>query len=99
MLKYSEPKSFCSGQVIFQNAYEYTLEDVIFLLENREFSEFRINSDELSCVIIKNHILHKKQNPETTYLRDFRSLKYGRAEGIEKVYGIFASSSISSKHS
>lgn len=30
MLKYSEPKSLCSGQVIFQDAYEYTLEDVIF---------------------------------------------------------------------
>ena len=39
------PKSFCSGKVIFQDVYDYTLEDVIFLLENREFSEFRFNSD------------------------------------------------------
>lgn len=40
------PKSFCSGQVVFLADDGYTLEDVIFLLENREFSEFRINSDE-----------------------------------------------------
>ena len=39
------PKSFCSGKVIFQDVNGYTLEDVIFLLENREFSEFRFNSD------------------------------------------------------
>ena len=34
------PKTFCSGKVVFQDVYDYTLEDVIFLLENREFSEF-----------------------------------------------------------
>ncbi|MBR5722532.1 MAG: hypothetical protein IKX57_02815 [Oscillospiraceae bacterium] len=38
------PKSFCSGKVVFQDVYDYSLEDVIFLLENREFSEFRFNS-------------------------------------------------------
>ncbi|MBR6718807.1 MAG: hypothetical protein IKI77_10770 [Oscillospiraceae bacterium] len=35
------PKSFCSGQVIFDDDYEYTLEDVMFLLENKEFSGFK----------------------------------------------------------
>ena len=35
------PKSFCSGQIIFDDDYEYTLEDVMFLLENKEFSEFK----------------------------------------------------------
>ena len=33
-------KTFCSGKVVFQDVYDYTLEDVIFLLENRDFSEF-----------------------------------------------------------
>lgn len=40
------PKSFCSGKVVFQDIYDYTLEDVIFLLENSEFSEFRFNIDQ-----------------------------------------------------
>ena len=45
------PKSFCSGKVIFQDACEYTLEDVIFLLENREFSEFGFNTEDGYSII------------------------------------------------
>ena len=40
------PKSFCSGKVVFQDVYDYSLEDVIFLLENREFSEFNFPDGE-----------------------------------------------------
>ena len=50
----AEPRSFCSGQVVFQDAYEYTLEDVIFLLENRDFSEFGFNSEEGYSIILSD---------------------------------------------
>lgn len=39
------PRSFCSGKVVFQDSDDFTLEDIIFLPENREFSEFRFRSD------------------------------------------------------
>ncbi len=92
MLKYSEPKSFCSGQVIFQNAYEYTLEDVKFLLENKDFSEFGFNTEEGYSIILSDagEILteHKgsdKVIPEETVRRMLYVLEHIE-ECIEKAY-------------
>lgn len=93
MLKYNaEPKSFCSGQVIFEDAYEYTLEDVIFLLENRDFSEFGFNSEEGYSIIssdvgeiLTEHKGAEKVIPEETVRRMLDVLEHIE-EYIEKAY-------------
>ena len=91
MLIYNaEPRSFCSGQVVFQDAYEYTLEDVIFLLENRDFSEFGFNTEEGYSIIssdageiVTEHKGAEKVIPEETVRRMLDVLEHIE-ECIEK---------------
>lgn len=92
MPKYAEPKSFCSGKVVFQEAFDYTLEDVIFLLENRDFSEFGFNSKEGYSIIYSDagEILTEykgsdKVIPEETVRRMLDVLEHIE-ECIEKAY-------------
>ena len=89
-------KSFCSGKVIFQDVYDYTLEDVIFLLENRDFSEFGFISEEGYSIIYSDagEILteHKgldKVIPEETVRRMLYVLEHIE-ECIEKAYDWFS---------
>lgn len=86
------PKSFCSGEVVFQDVYDYTLEDVIFLLENREFSEFGFNTEKGYSIIYSDagEILteHKGSDnaiPEETVRRMLNVLEHIE-ECIEKAY-------------
>lgn len=89
MPKYAEPKSFCSGKVVFQEAFDYTLEDVIFLLENRDFSEFGfkrysiIYSD--AGEILTEYKGSDKVIPEETVRRMLDVLEHIE-ECIEKAY-------------
>ena len=89
MPKYAEPKSFCSGNVVFQEAFDYTLEDVIFLLENRDFSEFGfkrysiIYSD--AGEILTEYKGSDKVIPEETVRRMLDVLEHIE-ECIEKAY-------------
>ena len=93
MLIYNaEPRSFCSGQVVFEDAYEYTLEDVIFLLENRDFSEFGFNTEEGYSIIssdageiVTEHKGAEKVIPEETVRRMLDVLEHIE-EYIEKAY-------------
>ena len=86
------PKSFCSGKVIFQDVYDYTLEDVIFLLENREFSEFGFPDGEPYSLIyseagevLTEHKGADKVIPEDTVRRMLDVLEHIE-ECIEKAH-------------
>ena len=88
----AEPRLFCSGQVVFEDAYEYTLEDVIFLLENRDFSEFGFNTEEGYSIIssdageiVTEHKGAEKVIPEETVRRMLDVLEHIE-EYIEKAY-------------
>ncbi|MBP0974442.1 MAG: hypothetical protein J6P20_00090, partial [Oscillospiraceae bacterium] len=90
------PKSFCSGKVVFQDVYDYTLEDVIFLLENREFSEFGFNTEEGYSIIysdageiLTEHKGSDKVIPEETVRRMLYVLEHIE-ECIEKAYDWFS---------
>ena len=85
-------KSFCSGKVIFQDVYDYTLEDVIFLLENREFSEFGFPDGEPYSLIyseagevLTEHNGADKVIPEDTVRRMLDVLEHIE-ECIEKAH-------------
>ena len=90
------PKSFCSGKVVFQNVDDYTLEDIIFLLENKEFSEFRFNSDKGYALIdseagevMTEHKESDKVIPEETVRRMLHVLEHIE-ECIEKAHDWFS---------
>ena len=90
------PKSFCSGKVVFQDVDDYTLEDVIFLLENKEFSEFRFHSnkgyaliDSEAGEIQTEYKGSDKVIPEETVRRMLYVLEHIE-ECIEKAYDWFS---------
>ena len=88
------PKSFCSGQVIFQD-YGTTLEEVISFLQNRDFSEFCFNDGEGYALIdseageiLTEHKESDKVIPEETVRRMLNVLEH-IDEYIENAYNWF----------